>query len=236
MRGAAARAHAKPARLPTSSRLTLAVAPDGLREPALGRKIRRAPMMRSSLPLVVLVAACTKAPPPPSAAATVATAAVATAAPAPASAAAPSDDLVGKPAPDFTAEAQDGTSIHLSALRGKPIVVYFYPKDETAGCTKEACSFRDAWQAIAKTGATLVGVSADTLDSHRGFAKHYGLPFLLVSDPDGSIGRAYGVPFEGHHHRETFVIGADGRVRKAYRSVDVAKHAEQILSDLQSLS
>lgn len=112
------------------------------------------------------------------------------------------------------------------------MVVYFYPKDETPGCTKEACSFRDSWQSIAKTGAALVGVSADTLDSHKQFIAHYGLPFSLVSDPDGSIGKKYGVPFEGHHARQTFVVGPDGKVRKVYRKVDVTVHASQVLADL----
>jgi thioredoxin-dependent peroxiredoxin len=153
-------------------------------------------------------------------------------APAPTLAAAPPDDLVGKPAPDFTSAAQDGTSVHLAALKGKHVVVYFYPKDETPGCTKEACSFRDTWQDIAKTGAVLIGISADTNDSHKAFAAHYKLPFLLLSDPDGKIGAAYGVPFAGHHQRETFVIGADGNVAKVYRKVDVTTHAAQVLDDL----
>ena len=155
---------------------------------------------------------------------------------APAPSADPSDSLVGKKAPDFTATAQDGTSVHLAALKGKPVVVYFYPKDETAGCTKEACSFRDTWQDIAKTGAVLVGISADTGDSHKGFAEHYKLPFLLVSDPDGKIGASYGVPFSGHHARQTFVIGKDGTVQKVYRKVDVTAHAAQVLADLTQLT
>ncbi|MGH7295427.1 MAG: peroxiredoxin, partial [Polyangiaceae bacterium] len=100
------------------------------------------------------------------------------------------------------------------------------------GCTKEACSFRDAWTAIGKTGAVLVGVSADSIESHKAFAAHHKLPFLLVSDPDGSIGKKYGVPFEGYHHRQTIVIGPDGRVRKVYRKVDVAVHAQEILADV----
>ena len=104
---------------------------------------------------------------------------------APETAPAAPDDLVGKPAPDFKATAQDGTPVHLAALKGKRVVVYFYPKDETPGCTKEACSFRDAWQDIAKTGAVLIGISADATDSHKAFAEHYKLPFLLLSDPDG---------------------------------------------------
>ncbi len=143
------------------------------------------------------------------------------------------DALVGRTAPDFTATAQDGTVVHIAALKGKPVVLYFYPKDETPGCTKEACSFRDSWNAIAATGAVLVGVSADTLDSHRSFAAHYKLPFRLVSDPEGAIGRAYGVPFALFHKRQTFVIGTDGNVRKVYRSVDVSTHAAEILSDLK---
>ena len=146
------------------------------------------------------------------------------------------EDLVGKPAPDFSATAQDGTPTHLSSFKGKAVVVYFYPKDETPGCTKEACSFRDAWDAIGKTGAVLIGISADTAESHKSFAAHYKLPFLLVSDPDGAIGRSYGVAFQGRHHRETFVIGSDGNVRKTYRQVDVSTHAQQILGDLQSMA
>jgi peroxiredoxin Q/BCP len=142
------------------------------------------------------------------------------------------DPLVGKPAPDFTTTAQDGTSVHLAALAGKPVVLYFYPKDETPGCTKEACSFRDSWKDLAKTGAVLVGISADTLDSHKAFAAHWKLPFLLVSDPAGSIAKKYDVPFEGMHKRQTVVIGADGTVRKVYRKVDVAVHAQQVLADL----
>jgi thioredoxin-dependent peroxiredoxin len=145
----------------------------------------------------------------------------------------PGDELVGKPAPDFTAVAQDGKSVHLAALHGHWTVLYFYPKDETPGCTREACSFRDAWQAIAKTGAILIGISADTNESHRAFVAHYNLPFLLVSDPDGSIGQSYGVPFAGHHQRQTIVIGSDGTVRKVYRKVNVTEHAAQILDDLR---
>jgi peroxiredoxin Q/BCP len=142
------------------------------------------------------------------------------------------DEIVGKPAPDFTATAQDGTPVHLAALKGKRVVIYFYPKDETPGCTKEACSFRDAWQDLSKTGAVLVGISADTSGSHKNFAAHYKLPFLLVSDPDGRIGSSYGVPFEGHHKRQTVIVGADGNVLKVYRKVDVGVHARQVLDDL----
>jgi peroxiredoxin Q/BCP len=176
----------------------------------------------ASAPAASESAATASATPPP----------VATAAPSAAPAAAQADDLVGKPAPDFTAKSQDGAPVHLAALKGKRVVVYFYPKDETPGCTKEACSFRDAWQDIAKTGAVLIGISADSADSHKEFVAHYKLPFLLVSDPDGKIGAAYGVPFDVHHQRQTFVVSADGNVLKVYRKVDVTVHAGQILDDL----
>jgi peroxiredoxin Q/BCP len=140
---------------------------------------------------------------------------------------------VGAPPPDFTATAQDGSTVHLAALKGKPTVVYFYPKDETAGCTKEACSFRDAWDALSKKGVILIGISADADDSHKAFTQHYKLPFLLVSDGEGKIAASFGVPFQGGHTaRQSFVIGADGLVKKVYRKVDVAVHAQEILADL----
>ena len=140
---------------------------------------------------------------------------------------------VGKPAPDFTAKAHDGTDLHLAALKGKPVVVYFYPKDETPGCTKEACSFRDAWTQLGKKNAVLIGISADDDASHKKFAEHYKLPFHLVSDPDGAIAKSFGVPFSmGFAKRQTFVIGADGNVKKIYRTVDVTKHAAEIGADL----
>ncbi len=201
--------------------------------------------MKAPLALLLSLVACTPAAssPDPSAptvaAVPPAPAPLPTPAPSPAPTLAPApspvssaDPLVGQTAPDFTATAQDGTSVHIAALGGKPVVVYFYPKDETPGCTKEACSFRDAWAPLAKTGAVLVGVSADSLDSHKAFVAHWKLPFLLVSDPDGSIGKKYGVPFESYHQRQTFVIGADGKVRKVYRKVDVTVHAQEILADL----
>ena len=140
---------------------------------------------------------------------------------------------VGQPPPDFTATAQDGTAIHLAALKGKPVVVYFYPKDETAGCTKEACSFRDAWDALSKKGVVLIGISADTDESHRSFTANHKLPFLLVSDPKGDIAAKFGVPMHlGYESRQSFVIGADGNVKKIYRDVDVTVHAKQIQDDL----
>jgi peroxiredoxin Q/BCP len=198
-----------------------------------------------SLPLLAACNSSSSAPPAvaPAAVAAASTPAAPASSPSGATSAGPAaasatdvDPLVGKPAPDFTAGAQDGSTVHLAALKGKSVVVYFYPKDETPGCTKEACSFRDSWDALSKTGAVLVGVSADTLESHRQFVAHWKLPFLLASDPDGSIGKLFGVPFEGYHHRQTFVIGPDGNVRKVYRKVDVTVHAQQILDDLTHAS
>jgi len=152
----------------------------------------------------------------------------------PAAAAATGEITVGSPAPDFTTTAQDGTSVHLALLKGKPVVVYFYPKDETPGCTKEACSFRDAWDALAQKGVVMIGVSADTDDSHKAFAAHHKLPFLLVSDSNGKLAKSFGVPFDGGYTaRQSFVIGADGLVKKIYRKVDVSVHAQEIMADVQ---
>jgi peroxiredoxin Q/BCP len=143
------------------------------------------------------------------------------------------DLAVGKPPPDFTAKDQAGKELKLSALKGKPVVVYFYPKDETPGCTKEACAFRDAWKDIDKKGVVLIGISADNADSHKAFAKHHQLPFHLVSDESGAIAKSFGVPNNGGYlGRQSFVVGADGNVKKIYREVDVTKHASEILVDV----
>jgi peroxiredoxin Q/BCP len=188
----------------------------------------------ASLASAAPVASAQSAPAASTAAAS--TAAASTAAATPPSLATGDDDLVGKPAPDFTAPASDGTTFHLAAVKGKLVVVYFYPKDETPGCTKEACSFRDAWTALAKTGAVLVGISADSAESHKAFISHWKLPFSLITDADGTIGRTFGVPFERHHSRQTVIIGADGVVKKVYRKVDVAVHTSQVLEDLARAS
>ena len=145
------------------------------------------------------------------------------------------DVVVGKPPPDFSAKAHDGTEIKLSALKGKSVVLYFYPKDETPGCTKEACAFRDAWKDLEKKGVVLVGISTDTTESHQAFAKHHELPFHLVSDETGTLAKSFGVPNRaGYLGRQTFVIGPDGNVKRIYREVDVTKHASEILADVQS--
>jgi peroxiredoxin Q/BCP len=139
---------------------------------------------------------------------------------------------VGKAPPDFSATAYDGTRLHLAELKGKPVVVYFYPKDETPGCTKEACAFRDAWDGLAKKGVVLIGVSSDDAASHKAFAEHHKLPFHLVSDPSGDLAKAFGVPMkDGYIARQSFVVGADGSVKKIYRKVDVIVHAQEIMGD-----
>src|SRR5438309_2818145 len=171
------------------------------------------------LALVLLAAACSKNE----------------AQPAPTTTTTSGDLTVGKTAPDFSAKAHDGLDVKISAMKGKPVVLYFYPKDETPGCTKEACSFRDAWKELEKTGVVLVGISTDTLDAHKDFAKHYDLPFHLISDPDGAIAKSYGVGKTfGMLDRQTIVVGADGNVKKIYRAVDVTKHANEVLADLKS--
>jgi peroxiredoxin Q/BCP len=143
------------------------------------------------------------------------------------------DVVSGKAPPDFSAVAHDGTRIHLAELKGKPVALYFYPKDETPGCTKEACSFRDAWEQLSKKGVVLIGISGDTDASHKAFAEHHKLPFLLISDPKGELAKAFGVPFnDGYAGRQSFVIGADGNVKKVYRKVDVTVHAQEIAGDI----
>lgn len=143
---------------------------------------------------------------------------------------------VGDRAPDFALPNAEGKPVRLSELLSKgPVVLYFYPKDETPGCTKEACAFRDAWNELEKSGVVLVGISTDSLESHKQFAEHHKLPFHLISDADGAIAKAYGVPnTAGFLGRQTFVIGPDGNVKKIYRSVDVSKHASEIVADVKS--
>lgn len=143
------------------------------------------------------------------------------------------DATEGKPTPAFAVTASDGTKIDSAAMKGKPIVLYFYPKDETPGCTTEACSFRDAWEKLAKSGVVMVGVSTDSDESHKAFTAHHKLPFHLVSDPDGKLAKTFGVPLNGTYmSRQTIVIGADGNVKHIYLTVDVTKHAAEISADL----
>lgn len=153
----------------------------------------------------------------------------------PTTVAATSEVAVGKPPPDFNVKDHTGADLKLSALKGKPVVIYFYPRDETPGCTKEAQDFRDAWKDLEKKGAVVIGISTDKDDSHKAFATHHKLPFHLVSDESGTIAKSFGVPNRaGFLGRQTFVVGADGNVKKIYRDVDVSKHASEVVSDVGS--
>lgn len=140
--------------------------------------------------------------------------------------------LEGKPAPDFALEGSDGKRHTLKDFSGKTIVIYFYPKDNTPGCTKEACGFRDSHQALVRKDIVLLGVSRDSLASHATFITRFQLPFLLLSDPDTSMMRAYHAFGEKKSYgkttlgtiRSTVVIGPDGIVRKHWTTVAKAEH------------
>src|SRR5258707_7597815 len=127
-------------------------------------------------------------------------------------------------------------SFHLSDYRGHQVVLYFYPKDYTPGCTKEACAFRDGYARLQAAGIWVLGCSIDSAESHKAFIKKYGLPFALLLDPERSIARAYGadngVPILGLDRPVTYVIGEDGHILKVYPSVDPGVHAKQIIHDL----
>jgi len=140
----------------------------------------------------------------------------------------------GQPAPDFELESDSGETVKLSDLRGKPVVLYFYPKDDTPGCTRQACGIRDAWAEFKRAGAEVFGVSADTQALHERFKSKYSLPFRLLADPEHKLGEPYGVAREGKssYERSTFVIGADGNVAKIMRRVNPDQHADQVLEAL----
>jgi len=142
----------------------------------------------------------------------------------------------GDRAPDFALPDADGKEVRLADLRGKPVVLYFYPKDDTPGCTKEACSFRDQYEDFRDAGAVVIGVSSDSGESHKKFAEKYRLPFTLISDRDGAVRKRYGVPatlglLPG---RVTFVIDPDGVVRKVFNSqLAATRHVEEALAALR---
>jgi len=147
----------------------------------------------------------------------------------------------GAEAPDFTLESDSGDTVSLSQLRGKPVVLYFYPRDDTPGCTTEACEFRDAWADVKRTGAVVLGVSPDTAASHKKFKTKFKLPFPLLADPDHKVAERYGAWGERSMYgrkfqgilRTTFVIGADGRVKKVFERVKPKGHAAEVLELLQ---
>ncbi len=144
---------------------------------------------------------------------------------------------VGASAPDLTATTRDGTPLRLSAVRGHAAVVYFYPKDETPGCTHEACAFRDAFGKYEARHVTIFGVSRDSEESHRAFRENHTLPFPLVADEEGEVARAYGVSSTlGMAARVSFLIGADGRVARVWPNVDPGVHADQLLRAVDDLS
>src|SRR5213083_1602632 len=151
---------------------------------------------------------------------------------------------VGETAPDFALRSDDGRRMSLKDFRGKKVVLYFYPKDDTPGCTKEACSFRDANHLMQKRGIVVLGVSTDDVPSHQKFAEKYGLPFPLLSDTDTSVSQLYGVYGEKNMYgkkymgvnRETFLIDKDGIVRKAWHKVKPEEHANEVLETVDALN
>ncbi len=143
---------------------------------------------------------------------------------------------VGAIAPDFEALDQNGKIIHLSDFRGRVVVLYFYPRDNTPGCTKEACGFRDLHRDYEDKNVVVLGVSVNSVDSHRKFAEKYGLNFTLISDSSKTIARAYGAMGASSAKRVTFIIGRDGKVLRVYPKVKASEHAEEVLQDLKNLS
>jgi len=146
----------------------------------------------------------------------------------------------GDKAPDFTANATDGREISLSDFVGKNVILYFYPRDDTPGCTKESCAFRDEFSAFKKKGAVVLGVSMDSVKSHVKFTEKYKLPFPLLADEDKVLVQAYGVwgqkSFLGRKymgtHRITFLIGPNGIIKKIWLKVKPAEHAKEVLDSL----
>ena len=144
--------------------------------------------------------------------------------------------LLGQPAPDFSMVDQDGKTHKLSEYKGQKVVVYFYPKDDTPGCTKEACSIRDDYGLFEKNGIKVFGVSYDDSKSHKTFAEKYDLPFTLLSDSDKSVSKAYGTNGLFMASRKTFLIDEAGILRKIYENVTVTGHGAEILADFEALA
>ena len=146
----------------------------------------------------------------------------------------------GKPAPDFTLESDTGERVSLSDFRGKPVVLYFYPKDDTPGCTTQACGIRDAYGEFERAGAVVLGVSPDSVAKHVKFRDKYGLPFPLLADTEHEVAERYGVWGEKKYmgrtymgvDRSTFVVAPDGTVAKVMHGVKPATHADDVLAAL----
>jgi peroxiredoxin Q/BCP len=150
---------------------------------------------------------------------------------------------VGDAAPEFSKPRDGGGTLSLSDLKGKPTVIYFYPKDDTPGCTKEACGFRDAWSDLTDAGINVVGVSKDSVKRHDNFKTKYELPFPLVADEDGELCQAFGVWVEKNMYgkksmgieRSTFLLDGDGVVRQVWRKVKVDGHVPKVLEAAKAL-
>jgi peroxiredoxin Q/BCP len=146
----------------------------------------------------------------------------------------------GDLAPEFTASTQSGQKVSLADFKGRSVVLYFYPKDDTPGCTKEACAFRDVFAQFNQKGAIVLGVSIDPVKAHAKFVEKFKLPFTLLADEDKKIVQAYGVwgqkSFMGRKymgtHRVTFLIGPDGRIQKIWPAVKPEEHAKEVLAAL----
>jgi thioredoxin-dependent peroxiredoxin len=150
---------------------------------------------------------------------------------------------IGDTAPDFSLQDDNGKTVTLAQYLGKPVVLYFYPKDDTPGCTTEACNFRDDYSAYQKAGVTILGISPDNEKSHTGFKLKYNLPYTLLSDPDHLTCLAYDSwglkKYAGREYdgvlRNTFLIGADGKIIKIFENVKPAEHSREVLEALSQI-
>ena len=150
----------------------------------------------------------------------------------------------GERAPAFSLTADDGSKVSLADLKGQPVVVYFYPRDDTSGCTREACAFRDQQAKLKKLGAQLLGISADNTESHGKFRDKYQLNFPLLSDPDHAVAEKYGAWREKNMYgkkslgiqRSTFLVDADGKIAKVWKAVKVDGHDGQVVAALEKLA
>jgi peroxiredoxin Q/BCP len=146
---------------------------------------------------------------------------------------------INAPAPNFELHDQNGDAHTLTDYQGKWLVLYFYPKDDTPGCTTEACAFRDEYKVITELNTQVIGVSVDDQESHASFAEKYNLPFPLLVDDEGKVAKAYGalaalgpIKFAKRH---TIIIGPEGKVKKVYRSVNAGRHSQEVIADLKAL-
>ena len=146
---------------------------------------------------------------------------------------------VGEQAPEFALPDQDGRTRNLAEFRGKWLALYFYPRDDTPGCTRQACAFRDDRHKLATLGAEVVGVSVDDVESHLDFAKEYGLPFPLLADAGGAVAARYGsirdLGLVKFARRNTFLIDPQGRIAKVYLSADASGNSQEVIGDLERL-